>query len=114
MSARIRIEGSSADLPLRGCDPFAGGHNADSTVLVRGDHAVGSEVTVSAADCLELPQSLECPLALLVPPLAWTLALWATLELELGDAAVFTEAGPLSTLVGQVASWWGACPVVEM
>ena len=35
-------------------------------------------------------------------------------RLELGDAAVFTEAGPLSVLVGQAAFWRGGCPIVEL
>jgi threonine dehydrogenase-like Zn-dependent dehydrogenase len=91
-----------------------GSTRREASLLIRGDHQVGSEASISAAGCFQLPQPLDAPLALLVAPLAWALSIWDELELELGDAAVFTEAGPLSALVGQAAFWRGGCPIVEL
>jgi hypothetical protein len=64
--------------------------------------------------CLAVAAALEVTRALALPPLAAALSMWESLRLELGDAAVFTAGGALSTLAGQVALWRGGCPVLEL
>ena len=83
-------------------------------VLVRGIHSVDSEIRVSASDCVAIEGSIDPSLAVLVPSLAITLAFWNTLQLELGDAAVWTGGRSMSSLVGQAALWRGACPAIEI
>jgi len=120
---RIRIDGTSHQVQaLGGCEPYSAGRLATmgatrvnpGTVLVRGHHQIDSEVIVSSADVITLPRSVELSSAMLIPPVASALALWETLHLELGEAAVWTGGAPLSGLVGQVALWRGACPAVEL
>jgi threonine dehydrogenase-like Zn-dependent dehydrogenase len=71
-------------------------------------------VKVSGADVMAFARRLDPSSAILVPPVATALALWDTMHLELGEAAVWTGGSPLSGLVGQVALWRGACPAVEL
>jgi NADPH:quinone reductase-like Zn-dependent oxidoreductase len=120
---RVRIDGTSEQVQaLGGYEPYSVGRLATTgttrvdpvTVLVRGRHQVDSEVKVSSADVVALSRSLDVSSAVLVPPVAAALALWETLNLELGEAAVWTGGSPLSGLVGQVALWRGACPAVEL
>ena len=121
-SLRLRIEASATDAAaLAAYQPYATGTpmrpgtpGAPRTILVPGAHVAGSDVEVSASDCVVLPASLNPAVAVLVPPIAAALALWETLRLELGDAAVWTSGGPLSGLVGQAALWRGACPGIEL
>ena len=120
---RVRIDSTSDQVKaLEGYESYAVGRLATAgttrvdpvMVLVRGRHAVDSEAKVSSTDVVALSGSLDVSSALLVPPLATALALWNTLQLELGEAAVWTGGSPLSGLVGQVAVWRGACPAVEL
>jgi hypothetical protein len=121
-SLRVRVEASAADASaLSGYRPYAAGTltrpgvpGTQRTVLVPGAHASGSDVEAAASDCLTLPAALDPGIAVLVPPVAASLALWETLRLELGDAAVWTSGAPLSALVGQAALWRGACPGIEL
>jgi hypothetical protein len=50
----------------------------------------------------------------LVVPTAQALRIWRRLGLELGEAAVFTDGHELADLVGLVATWHGALPVVRL
>jgi hypothetical protein len=50
--------------------------------------------------------------ATLTWPVACLLALWDSLDLELGEAAVVTEGHPWSGLAAVVAGWYGATPVL--
>jgi len=119
---RVRIEASAGDASaLIGYRPYAAGAltrpgvpGTQRTVLVPGAPAPGSDIEAAAADCVMLPSALDPALAVLVPAVAAALALWETLRLELGDAAVWTSGGPLSALVGQAALWRGACPGIEL
>jgi threonine dehydrogenase-like Zn-dependent dehydrogenase len=121
---RLSIEASSGDVEaLAGYRPFAAGRvvagpstgrqRAD-VALFSGAHQPGSEVRARNSDCLLIPGDVDPQLAILVPPLASALAIWETLQLELGDAAVWTTGAPLSALVGQVALWRGACPGIAL
>jgi threonine dehydrogenase-like Zn-dependent dehydrogenase len=118
-SVRVRIEASSSGAAAPAGYAAATLTKAStpgtrSIVLVPGAHVPGSDVDANAADCLTLPVPLDPALAILVPPLAAALAVWETLRLEIGDAAVWTGSGPLSALVGQTALWRGACPGIEL
>ena len=121
-SVRVGIEVSSGDASaLSGYRPYVAGTltrpgvaGSQRTVLVPGAHAPGSDIEAAAADCVMLPAALDPAKAVLVPAVAASLALWETLHLELGDAAVWTSGGPLSALVGQASLWRGACPGIEL
>jgi threonine dehydrogenase-like Zn-dependent dehydrogenase len=90
------------------------GRGGDRSVLVRGDFHAGADVTVLTSDCVALPEGVEPATAPLVLPVATALSLWQSLDLELGEAAVWTTGGALSSLAGQVALWRGACPGIEL
>jgi NADPH:quinone reductase-like Zn-dependent oxidoreductase len=87
---------------------------ADALLLFAGDSAVDAEVDADAVDAVLLPPGVTVAQALLVPPLAAALALWDTLQLELGDVAVITSGSVLSPLAAEVALWRGGCPVVTL
>lgn len=121
-SVRVRIEASSRDASaLSEYRPYAAGSltrpgvpGTPRTVLVPGSYAPGADIETAASDCVLLPAAVEPAVAVLVPAVAASLALWETLRLELGDAAVWTGGGPLSALVGQAALWRGACPGIQL
>src|SRR4051812_32583121 len=45
---------------------------------------------------------------------AQALRVWRRLQLEIGEAAVFTGVGPLAEAVGLVALWRGGLPVIRL
>jgi len=77
-SLRVRIEASATDAAaLAAYQPYATGTpmrpgtpGAPRTILVPGAHVAGSDVEVSASDCVVLPASLNPAVAVLVPPIA--------------------------------------------
>ena len=99
---RVRIDATSNDLQaLAGASPYAVGRIATgagrsdaATVLVRGAHAVDTDAKVSSADVIALPRAVDPSTALLVAPVAMVLSLWETLQLELGEVAVWTGGSP--------------------
>lgn len=121
-SMRIRVVARSRVLPgFEGSVPFAAGYVEEPAgraparpVLIPGDAQEGTTIDVAADRVIRLKTALSPAHALLVAPLAMAMSFWDRLGLELGDAAVYTEGGPLSRLTGQVALWRGACPVVEL
>jgi hypothetical protein len=118
---RIRIDATSGQLAaLRQTRPYAAGRLLATgrrdpvTVLVRGAHAAETEVTAASGDIVVLPAHVDPISALVVPAVASALAVWESLNLELGEAAVWTGGSPLSALIGRVALWRGACPAIEL
>jgi NADPH:quinone reductase-like Zn-dependent oxidoreductase len=119
---RLRVAARSRDLPLfQQLQPFAvasrvsdTGPGDDALLLFAGDLAVDADVAADAADAVLLPPGVTLAQALLVPSLAAVLALWETLQLELGDVAVITSGSVLSPLAAEVALWRGGCPVVTL
>lgn len=119
---RLKIAARSRDLPLfQHLQPFSvasrfgdTASGADALLLFAGDGAVDAEVDVEAADAVLLPPGVTVAQALLVPSLTAVLALWETLQLELGDVAVITSGSVLSPLAAEVALWRGGCPVVTL
>jgi hypothetical protein len=71
---------------------------ANSAVM---DHSPKTPVTGSAVDAVSL-----------APLVAEALRVWDTLRLELGDAALITAPSPWAGLLAEVASWYGAFPIV--
>lgn len=59
-----------------------------------------------------VPGDVESIDARLVQPTAQALRIWRRLGLEVGEAAIYTGGHELSDIVGLVASWHGAMPVV--
>jgi NADPH:quinone reductase-like Zn-dependent oxidoreductase len=119
---RLTIAGRSRDLPrFQGLAPFTvarrcsnSASDADALLLVPGDGQVDAEVDIENRHTLRLSPTMTVAQALLIPPLAAVLALWETLQLELGDVAVITAGSVLSPLAAEVALWRGACPVVTL
>lgn len=61
-----------------------------------------------------VPARLSQDSALLAPILAVALQMWEELQLEMGEAAIFTGEGPLAALLKLTASWHGANPVLHL
>ena len=112
----LRVAARSRDYEgLGDGQPFVVGHSLTGGLMLAAvDAAQGAVVQIAETKCLAVAASLEVTRALALPPLAAALSMWESLRLELGDAAVFTSGGALSTLAGQVALWRGGCPVVEL
>lgn len=88
--------------------------NGSSYVLSKFDNPHCSEVLLREDHCVPIPKSLGLNEALLAPALGLALSFWDRLSLELGEVAIYTEGGPFSDLVGQVAVWRGGCPVIKL
>jgi hypothetical protein len=122
IASEIRVRISSGFTVAGSTTPFAlgrtlsarQGRGGDRSVIVRGDFHAGTDVAVLTADCVALPEGIDAATAPLVLPVATALSLWQSVDLELGEAAVWTTGGALSALAGQVALWRGACPAVEL
>lgn len=114
----VRIDATSAELlALATQQPFACGRllgPVRRAVLLRGDHAPGTEIEIDAGSCVPLPPCEEVEDILLIAPTAALLAAWRTLNLELGDAAVWTGDSNLSRLAGHLALSGGACPGIQL
>jgi hypothetical protein len=121
----IRVDASSTQLgALSGHRVFSVGHIVahsageglpeETSILVRGEYPVGSEVRLAARNCLGVPGEMSPSLALLILPVATALSVWRTIGLELGEAAAWTAGDPLAPLIGQMALWHGACPAIEL
>src|SRR5262245_47065106 len=122
---RIRAEARCDDLALMSSEHrFAVGRLVDvrhgagwctgDRVLVRTLAADGDEIETAAGACVRVPEALESADALLIPAVAQALRLWRRVRLELGEAALHTEAGPFGEIVGLLAAWHGATPVVKL
>lgn len=119
---RLKVAARSRDLPLlQLLQPYAvasrfsdDASDADALILFRGDMAVDAEIDREPDGAVRLPSGVTVAQALLVPPLAAVLALWETLQLELGDVAVITSGSVLSPLAAEVAWWRGGSPVVTL
>lgn len=115
---RGRVVAVSGAVPsLAGYSPFSvarltSARGSYGPVLVKGVHALDEEVQVAPGAYLTLPATLSSAAGLAVAPLAAALAIWRRVGLELGDAAVWTDASDLSALIGQAAIWSGALPAV--
>jgi len=70
--------------------------------------------TIVGNNYISVQSSLEEEYMLLIPPLAFALWVWDRVDLEIGEAAVVSAGHPLSALLGQVALWYGACPVIRL
>jgi hypothetical protein len=115
-TVRLRIEALSRDITaLASFRPFSAGRINAGTVDLRGTvallpgvHEIDGETQAGVSDCLLLSNDIAASDAVLIPPLAAALAAWEKLQLELGEAAVWSAGAPLSELMGQVALWRGA------
>lgn len=88
--------------------------NGSAYVLAKLEGPLRSEVVLEKSLCVPIPQFLGVQDALLAPPLALALSFWDRLHLELGEAAIYTEGDVFADLLGQVAIWSGACPVIKL
>lgn len=122
----VRVERSSGAVPgLSGFAPFGVGRVLDrggssemppGTSLVIARLADGDEgrAMLAEGDYALVPGGVEADTALMAAPLALCLWVWRTLGLELGEAAIFTDGSPLAELIGRVAAWQGAMPVIRV
>lgn len=108
------VAGSTSRVALGRTLSSRPGRTGDRSVLVRGDFHAGTDVTVLTSDCVALPDGVDAATAPLVLPVASVLSLWQSVDLELGEAAVWTTGGALTALTGQTAVWRGACPAIEL
>jgi hypothetical protein len=72
-------------------------------------------IDVSRAACIVIPNALGQERALAVPTLACALWSWDSLQLELGDAAIYTPGPPLlERAIAATAVWRGGLPVIRL
>jgi threonine dehydrogenase-like Zn-dependent dehydrogenase len=93
--ARLAQAGATNDLP------------AGTRVLVPDEPA-----TAESRVLLPVPSTISDDAALIAPPLALALYIWDRLELELGELAIVSGNSLLSKLLGRVAAWRGAVPIL--
>lgn len=111
---------SGADLPVYGVVRVLGtcAENARINgavyVLAMVDAPRSTRVALQGSQCIPVPHSLGSDEALRALPLAMSLFVWDRLQLELGEAAVYTGDDGFADLVGQVAIWRGGSPVIRL
>ena len=86
----------------------------DKNVVLEIDSPDQDLVECNCLHCIPVPSTLTPEKAVLLPPLIFALRIWERLGLELGEAAIYTAGSSLSRLVGQVAAWRGAIPVIQL
>lgn len=77
----------------------------------------GPEATalaVTAEQCIRIDDGLSAEAALQVPALALSLWAWDQLQLEIGEAAVYTADAPFEHFLGETALLRGALPVIQV
>lgn len=90
------------------------GQSAETNVVLEINAPDQNLIECNSAQCIPVPSTLDPEKALLLPPLIFALGVWEKLGLELGEAAIYTTGSSLSRLVGQVAVWRGAIPVIQL
>jgi len=114
------LDATGTDLPVYGVARVLGAGagnlriNGASHVLAVVDAPQSTQIELQESQCIPVPHSLGSDEALLALPLAMSLCVWDRLQLELGEAAVYTEGDGFADLVGQVAIWRGGCPVIRL
>lgn len=88
--------------------------NGSSQLLVRLENIEAQEFEVLEDYAIPIPDRLDPEHAMLAPLVALALWGWDCLGLELGELAVYTGIGPLADIVGQIAIWSGAQPLVKL
>jgi hypothetical protein len=83
-------------------------------VLVRGADVLLDEMEIGSGNWLPVPGEIEPGVALLLPATARALWAWQSLGLEFGEAAVVTDGHATVDLLGQIALWQGALPIVRL
>ena len=69
---------------------------------------------VESTQCIPIDGGLSAERALHVPALALSLWVWETLQLEIGEAAVYTADSPFEHFLGETALLRGALPVLQL
>jgi len=120
--ARIRVR---AEADFEGLAPFAvgriispfgplDGFATGQRVLVGCPNSSDAEFDAAPGAILPIDDGLAAQDALLLPHAARALRIWRLLQLEIGEAAVFTGGTAFGRLLGLMASWGGALPVVHL
>lgn len=88
--------------------------SSDKNVVLEIDSPDQDLVECDCLQCIPVPSTLTPQKAVLLPPLIFALRVWERLGLELGEAAIYTAGSSLSSIIGQVAAWRGAIPVIQL
>jgi threonine dehydrogenase-like Zn-dependent dehydrogenase len=78
------------------------------------DLPMGATLSAPETSCVHVPSALGSKEAWLAIPLASALYVWDRLQLELGEVAIYTAGSDFGDLIGQVAIWRGALPVIRL
>lgn len=73
-----------------------------------------STLQAHAAQCIRIEEGLSAEAALHAPALALSLWAWEQLQLELGEAAVYTADSPFQHFLGEAALLRGALQVIQL
>lgn len=69
---------------------------------------------VESTQCIPIDGNLSAQVALHVPALALSLWAWEQMQLEIGEAAVYTAESPFEHFLGETAILRGALPVFQL
>ena len=84
------------------------GIDGGSRLLVPLD---GGRITGDPAAFVPLPDSTSPEIGMMIPLVVEALRVWDSLQLEIGAAAIVTQARPWAALFEVVATWYGAFPI---
>jgi hypothetical protein len=87
---------------------------ATGRVLALLPSADVTTLAVDGAQCIALDNNISAEAALHVPALALSLWAWDQMQLEIGEAAVYTPDSPFPHFLGQAALLRGALPVIQL
>jgi len=90
------------------------GETGDVWLLSPLPRSATGTVRVERLRCISVPATLESRRALAVPMLATALWAWEEVGLELGETAVYASGTALDRMIGCVARWRGAVPIVRL
>jgi hypothetical protein len=87
---------------------------ATGRVLALLPAADATTLEVDSTHCIPLDAKLSAEVALHVPALALSLWAWDQMQLEIGEAAVYTAESPFQHFLGEAALLRGALPVIQL
>lgn len=87
---------------------------ATGRVLALLPTADATTFEVDSSHCIPLDGNLSAEVALHVPALALSLWAWDQMQLEIGEAAVYTAESPFQHFLGEAALLRGALPVIQL
>lgn len=115
---KLTVERVQPPVAARGTTQTYAVASADGTttgrVLALLPSADVATLEADSSNCIPVDANLSAEVALHVPALTLSLWAWDQMQLEIGEAAVYTPESPFEHFLGEAALLRGALPVIQL